>query len=110
MVLAYRLITTIDYQADVDNLRYDDAAKRVYVDYGDGEKAAIGMVDATTNQRLPDEYKTGSHAESFQLAEKGPEMYVNLPQLEPDRRRQPRYSRNLSMARYLEGEFPNGAR
>ncbi|MGA7852019.1 MAG: hypothetical protein WCA15_01765 [Candidatus Acidiferrales bacterium] len=78
---AYRLITTIDYQADVDNLRYDAAAKRVYVDYGDGEKAAIGMVDAMTNQRLPDEYKTGSHAESFQLAEKGPEMYVNLPQL-----------------------------
>ena len=78
---AYRLITTIDYQADVDNLRYDAAAKRVYVDYGDGEKAAIGMVDAMTNQRLPDEYKTGSHAESFQLADKSPEMYVNLPQL-----------------------------
>jgi hypothetical protein len=79
--VSYRLITSIDYQGDVDNLRYDDAAKRVYVDYGDGDKAAIGMVDATTNQRLPDEYKTGSHAESFQLADKGPEMYVNLPQL-----------------------------
>jgi len=76
----YSLITAIDYQGDVDNLRYDAAAKRVYVDYGDGEKAAIGMVDATTNQRLADEYKTGSHAESFQLAETGPEMYVNLPQ------------------------------
>jgi hypothetical protein len=77
----YRLTNTIDYQGDVDNLRYDAVAKRVYVDYGDGEKAAIGMVDATTNQRLADEYKIGSHAESFQLAEKGPEMYVNLPQL-----------------------------
>ena len=78
--VTYGLITAIDYQGDVDNLRYDAAAKRVYVDYGDGEKAAIGMVDATTNQRLADEYKTGSHAESFQLAETGPEMYVNLPQ------------------------------
>ena len=76
----YRLITTIDYQGDVDNLRYDAAAKRVYVDYGDGEKAAIGVLDAASNQRLADEYKTGSHAESFQLAETGPEMYVNLPE------------------------------
>lgn len=79
--VTYGLIATISYEGDVDNLRYDAAAKRVYVDYGDGEKAAIGMVDAATNQRLSDEYKTGSHAESFQLAEKGPEMYVNLPQL-----------------------------
>ena len=79
--LTYGLITTISYEGDVDNLRYDAAAKRVYVGYGDGEKAAIGMVDATTNQRLADEYKTGSHAESFQLGETGPEMYVNLPQL-----------------------------
>jgi len=76
----YILITAIDYKGDVDNLRYDAFAKRVYVDYGDGDTAAIGMVDATSNQRLAEEYKTGSHAESFQLAEKGPDMYVNLPQ------------------------------
>ena len=110
MALTYGLITAIDYQGDVDNLRYDAAAKRVYVDYGDGEKAAIGMVDASTNQRLADEYKTGSHAESFQLAETGPEMYVNLPQqsqiavINRDTHAVSRWPVSL------EGKFSHGAR
>lgn len=77
----YDLITAIDYHADVDNLRYDEASKRVYVDFGDEDKAAIGMVDATTNQRLPQEYKTGAHPESFQLERSGSKIYVNLPDL-----------------------------
>jgi len=77
----YDLITAIDYHGDVDNLRYDEASKRVYVDYGDEDKAAIGMVDATTNQRLPEEYKTGAHPESFQLEKSGSKIYVNLPDL-----------------------------
>jgi hypothetical protein len=78
---SYDLITALDYHADVDNLRYDEASKRVYVDYGDEDKAAIGMVDATTNQRLPDEFKTGAHPESFQLEKSGSKIYVNLPDL-----------------------------
>jgi DNA-binding beta-propeller fold protein YncE len=77
----YKLITAIDYNADVDNLRYDKASKRVYVGYGDDEGAAIGMVDAVTNQRLPEIYKTGAHPESFQLETSGPNIYVNLEDL-----------------------------
>src|SRR3974390_3387907 len=57
------LLTNIDFHGDVDNLRYDAEAKRVYVGYGDDETAAIGIVDATTNQRLPEEYKLGAHPE-----------------------------------------------
>ena len=74
----YKLITTIDYNADVDNLRYDAASKRIYVGYGDEDKAAIGMVDATTNQRLDEVYKTGAHPESYQMEKSGPNLYVNL--------------------------------
>lgn len=77
----YKLITSIDYNADVDNLRYDAASKRVYVGYGDDEKAAIGMVDATTNQRLDDVYKLDTHPESYQLEKSGPNIYVNLMDL-----------------------------
>jgi DNA-binding beta-propeller fold protein YncE len=77
----YKLITTIDYNADVDNLRYDAASKRIYVGYGDEDKAAIGMVDATTNQRLDEEYKTGAHPESYQMEKSGPNLYVNLEDL-----------------------------
>jgi hypothetical protein len=77
----YNLITTIDYNADVDNLRYDAPTKRVYVGYGDEDKAAIGVVDAATNQRLDEVYKIGAHPESYQLEKSGPNIYVNLEDL-----------------------------
>ncbi|MGH9376453.1 MAG: YncE family protein [Terriglobia bacterium] len=78
---SFHLITAIDFHGDVDNLRYDAAEKRVYAGYGDGDAAAIRMVDAKTNQLLSEEYKTGAHPESFQLETSGPNIYVNLPDL-----------------------------
>ena len=75
----FDILTTIDFHGDADNLRYDPVEKRVYVGYGDDENAAIGMVDATTNKRLDEEFKTGAHPESFQLETSGPNIYVNLP-------------------------------
>src|SRR3984893_14516407 len=78
---SYDLITKIVYNEDVDNLRYDAASKRVYVGLGDEDKAAIGMVDATTNQRLDEEYKNGAHPESFQLETSGSRIFVNLEDL-----------------------------
>ena len=77
----FDLISSIDYGDDVDNLRYDAARKEVYVGYGSGETGAIGMVDATTNQRLPKEFKVGAHPESFQLESAGSNIYVNVPDL-----------------------------
>ena len=77
----YHLVSTIDYNADVDNLRYDAPTKRVYVGYGDEDKAAIGVVDATTNQRLDEVYKIDAHPESYQLEKSGPNIYVNLEDL-----------------------------
>src|SRR6266852_5369371 len=71
---SYKLIDTIKFPDDADNMRYDPAAKRVYVGYGDG---AIGVFDATTNKRLED-YPLGVHPESFQLEQKGPRIFVNL--------------------------------
>jgi DNA-binding beta-propeller fold protein YncE len=71
---SYKLIDTIKFPDDADNMRYDPAAKRVYVGYGDG---AIGVFDATTNKRLQD-YPLGVHPESFQLEQKGPRIFVNL--------------------------------
>jgi DNA-binding beta-propeller fold protein YncE len=75
------LIASIDFHGDVDNLRYDAAAKRVYVGYGDEENAAIGMVDAATDKRLEEEFKMGAHPESFQLESSGSHIFVNLPDL-----------------------------
>jgi DNA-binding beta-propeller fold protein YncE len=77
----FDLISSIEYGDDVDNLRYDAAKKQVYVGYGSGETGAIGVVDATTNQRLPKEFKLGAHPESFQLESAGPNIYVYVPDL-----------------------------
>jgi DNA-binding beta-propeller fold protein YncE len=78
---SFDLITSIDFGDDVDNLRYDADSKRVYVGYGDDEAGAIGMVDATTNKRLDEQFKLGAHPESFQLEPSGPNIYINLPTL-----------------------------
>ena len=75
----FDLITSIDFHGDADNLRYDAAEKRVYIGYGDDQTAAIGMIDATTNKRLDEEFKLGAHPESFQLEVSGSRIFVNLP-------------------------------
>jgi hypothetical protein len=77
----FDLITSIEFGDDVDNLRYDAAEKRLYVGYGDEKTGGIGMVDVATNKRLDDEFKLGTHPESFQLAASGSNIYVNLPDL-----------------------------
>jgi hypothetical protein len=74
----YKLIDTVKFSDDADQLRYDRVAKRVYVAYGDGDESAIGVFDATTNKRLEGEFKVAAHPESFQLEEKGPKIFVNL--------------------------------
>lgn len=79
---SYDLITTVDFEGGADNLRYDAASKRVYVGCGDDEKTgAIAMIDASSNQRLEEEYKLGGEPESFQLERSGPNIYVNVPGL-----------------------------
>jgi DNA-binding beta-propeller fold protein YncE len=77
----FRLIASIDFGDDVDNLRYDKAEKRVYVGYGDEKAGAIAIVDAVSNKRLDEEFKLGARPESFQLSGSGPNVYVNLPDL-----------------------------
>jgi len=76
---SFDLLSSIDFHDDVDNLRYDGATERVFAAYGDGETAGIAMIDAATNQRLADQFKTGAHPESFQLESSGPRIFVNLP-------------------------------
>ena len=80
---SYALLKTLDFgaDADTDNLRYDAPSKRVYVGYGEDEGGALAVVDPATMQRLQ-EYKLGSHPESFQLEKNGARIFVNLPDQE----------------------------
>jgi len=71
----YKLIDTVKFPDDADQIRYDPRTKRVFVGYGEG---AIGMFDAATNKRIEGDFELGAHPESFQLEEKGPRIFVNL--------------------------------
>lgn len=73
----FALIDTIDFGegSDPDNLRYDAAAKKIYIGYGEG---AIGVIDPVTNKRLLTVYKFEGHPEGFQLETKGPRIFVNV--------------------------------
>jgi DNA-binding beta-propeller fold protein YncE len=78
---SFALLKTIEFgSVDTDNIRYDPTNKKIYVGYGEDEGGAIGMIDATTYERLDNEYKTGGgHPESFQLDFSGSKIFVNDP-------------------------------
>src|SRR5215471_9489281 len=61
---SYKLIDTVKFSDDADQLRYDPATNRVYVGYGDG---AIGVFDAKTNKKIEGDFEVGAHPESFQV-------------------------------------------
>jgi DNA-binding beta-propeller fold protein YncE len=60
---------------DSDNVRYDPAAKRLFVGYGGGALAAISPADG----KVLGEAKLAGHPESFQLERSGPRVFVNVP-------------------------------
>ncbi|MEX2187244.1 MAG: cytochrome D1 domain-containing protein, partial [Pirellulales bacterium] len=64
----FELAGTISTRDDPDNLRYDAAAKCVYVGYGRGD-GAIGVCDAATLKKTGD-IAVGGHPESFKIEPK----------------------------------------
>ena len=60
---------------NADNLRYDAAARRLYVGFGSG---AIGAIDPQ-GARLTGQVGLPGHPESFQLERTGTRIFVNVP-------------------------------
>jgi len=71
----YRTGSTIRLGDDADNVRYDAAAKRVYVGFGSGALAAIDPAAAKVLAQV----KLAGHPESFQLERGGSRAFVNVP-------------------------------
>jgi DNA-binding beta-propeller fold protein YncE len=71
----YRMAQAARLGDDSDNVRYDSAAKRVYVGFGSGAIAAVSPSDA----KLLGEAKLAGHPESFQLERSGARIFVNVP-------------------------------
>jgi DNA-binding beta-propeller fold protein YncE len=72
---SFKLIKTIKFSDDADNIRYDETARRVYVGYGSG---GLGIIDAANSDQIGD-IKLDGHPESFQLEKSGPRIFANIP-------------------------------
>ncbi len=76
----FALRNTIELGEDPDNIRWDEASKRVFVGYGEDGTGAIAMIDPATETRVGTDLKTGGgHPESFQLEMKGSRIFANVP-------------------------------
>ena len=74
----YRPGAVVRLGDDADNVRYDAAAKTLYVGFGDGALAAIDPAAA----KLLGQVKLAGHPESFQLERDGSRVFVNVPNAE----------------------------
>ena len=70
----YQVRRTVSIGGDADNVRYDPAAKRLYVAYEGG----LAIVDPASGQ-VVQRIAISGHPESFQLERDGSRVFVNLP-------------------------------
>src|SRR3954469_13100688 len=71
----YHLLRAVPLGDDSDNVRYDAAARRLYVGYGGGAIAAVTASDGKVLGRAI----LAGHPESFQLEGTGSRIFVNVP-------------------------------
>jgi DNA-binding beta-propeller fold protein YncE len=74
----YKLLKSLNFDPDPDNLRWDPSSKRVAVGFGE-EEGGIGMIDLAKEERMPEVFKTGGHPEGFQVEASGGHIFVNVP-------------------------------
>jgi hypothetical protein len=81
----FRLLTTVKFPDDADNIRYDSHTKSIIVGYA-GAKAlrnrqegtgGLGFIDSDGKKTF--EIIVDAHPESFQLEKTGTRLFVNVP-------------------------------
>jgi YVTN family beta-propeller protein len=72
---SFQTVGELNFKDDADNVRYDDAAKKVYVGFGSG---GIGVVNATNGKQIG-LIKLSAHPEAFELEKNGSRIFVNVP-------------------------------
>jgi DNA-binding beta-propeller fold protein YncE len=71
----YKLLKTIKYADDADNVRYNPRTRLVYVAHAE---KALGVIDGEALEQKADINLPGS-AESFQIESERPRLYLNIP-------------------------------
>ncbi len=72
---SFKLLKSVKFSDDADNIRYDASTHRLYVGYGSG---GLAIIDAASGDQSGD-IKLDGHPESFQLEKSGPRIFVNIP-------------------------------
>ncbi len=72
---SYQAVGEINFKDDADNVRYDDASRRIYVGFGSG---GIGIINAQESKTIGS-IKLAAHPEAFELEKHGKRIFVNVP-------------------------------
>ena len=72
---SFQPLAELSLKDDADNVRYDEATKKVYVGFGDG---GIAIVDAQNGKEVGS-IKLSAHPEAFALEKNGKRIFANVP-------------------------------
>ena len=72
---SFQEVGQLDFKDDADNVRYDDAAKKIYVGFGSGGIAILNAPDGKEIGSI----KLSAHPEAFELEKNGHRIFVNVP-------------------------------
>jgi DNA-binding beta-propeller fold protein YncE len=72
---SFQEISELSFKDDADNVRYDDATKKIYVGFGSG---GIAIVNAPDGKQMGS-IKLSAHPEAFELESNGRRIFVNVP-------------------------------
>src|SRR5213083_410944 len=72
---SFEAVGELDFKDDADNVRYDDATKKLYVGFGSG---GIAVVNAPDGKQIG-AIKLLAHPEAFELEKTGKRIFVNVP-------------------------------
>jgi len=72
---SFQAVGELDFKDDADNVRYDQATKKIYVGFGSG---GIAVVNAPDGKQVGS-IKLSAHPEAFELEKNSKRIFANVP-------------------------------
>ena len=72
---SFQTVGELNFKDDADNVRFDSAAKKIYVGFGSGGIAVVNVADGKQIGSI----KLSAHPEAFELEKNGERIFVNVP-------------------------------
>jgi DNA-binding beta-propeller fold protein YncE len=72
---SFQTVGKLNFKDDADNVRFDDASKKIYVGFGSG---GIAVVNAPHGKQIGS-IKLTAHPEAFELEKQAKRIFVNVP-------------------------------